>query len=84
MVKRDRPQMTIKMAHALFVLDNRLESDTQNMKYLLIFYGNSGYANAPLCCAYTYISCILLILFFTWTNVKAQSVNDSKGRFLTS
>ena len=30
-------------------------SDIQNMQYLLLFHGKSGYANAPRCCVYTYI-----------------------------
>ena len=36
------------MAHARCMLDNSgLQTDTQNMYYLLLFHGNSGYANVP-------------------------------------
>jgi hypothetical protein len=37
------------MARALCMLDNRLQSHTQNMYYLLLFHGNNGYAKASQC-----------------------------------
>ena len=36
-------------------------TDTQNMKYLLLFHCNNGYSNAPEC----YIIRTLLVLFFS-------------------
>ena len=31
--------------HALRILDNRLQTHTQNMYYLLLFHGSNGYSN---------------------------------------
>ena len=45
-------------APALCVLDS-LQTNTQNMQYLLLFHGNHSYANAPHC----YVICILPVLF---------------------
>ena len=41
MVQPDRPQTTIQ---------RMLQTHTQNMKYLLLFHSNNGYANTPRCC----------------------------------
>jgi hypothetical protein len=49
--------------HALYMLDKQgyTHTHTENMQYLLHFYGNRGYANAPHC----YVACTLpVILWF--------------------
>jgi hypothetical protein len=49
---------SIKTAHALCVLDNYDYKRTfRIISYLLLFHGNSSYANAMLC--YTYFACLV-------------------------
>ena len=43
-VEPDRPQMT--MVHARLL---RLQANTQNMSYLLLFHSNNGYTNMLRC-----------------------------------
>jgi hypothetical protein len=47
----------------------RLQTHTQNKKYLLLFHSSNGYTNAPQC----YIICTLLILFVFSTPLRGSS-----------
>jgi hypothetical protein len=43
------------------MLDNYDYTHTHNMQYLLLFHGNSGFANSLLCYVCTYINCPVAI-----------------------
>jgi len=43
------------MAYTHYILDNKGYRDALNTKYLLLFQGDSGYANASQYYVYTYI-----------------------------
>jgi len=38
----------------------RLQAHTHNMKYVLLFHGNYGYATEHQCYVYTYIACLVI------------------------
>jgi hypothetical protein len=61
MVESDRPQMTVQRTRFACWITKATEIHTQNMKYLLLFHSNSGYANAPCCYVYTYVTSLVLI-----------------------
>jgi len=48
------------MAHAHFKPNKCTDTHTQNMKYLLVFYGQHSYANAPEYYIFTTLPVLLL------------------------
>jgi hypothetical protein len=57
--QQDRPHdnMVRRMRSACWY--RRLQTQCQNMEYLLLFHGNNGYANAPQCYVNMYVACSL-------------------------
>jgi len=41
----------------------RLQTQTQNIQHILLFYGNNGCTNAPKCNVYTYIASLVIVAF---------------------
>jgi hypothetical protein len=58
-VERGRPEMAICALQAGYL---RLQTHAHNIRYILLFHGNNGYANAPQWCVYRHIACLLLSL----------------------
>jgi len=56
MGETDRPQTCARC-----MLNNLgyKHTHTQNMSYLLLFHGNSGYASVSQCYVYTYVACVV-------------------------
>ena len=48
-----------------------LQTHTQNMYYLLLFHGNSGYANGPLCYFIRRLNVACLVCAFIWDSAVA-------------
>jgi len=73
MVQADRPQLTISYgACSLHGGSLRLQTHTQNIYYLFLFYGNNGYANAP---AISELSGRVISCYFQKVNVKCKVMN---------
>jgi len=45
--------------HALHAAYLRLQTHTQNMRYLLLFHSNNDYMNTPQCYVYMYIASLV-------------------------
>ena len=75
-VEPDRPQMTVRRM-PLYAGYLRINTHTQNMQYLFLFYLNSGYANAPHCYLYAYI----VVRTPLWWIITRRVVVISYGRF---
>jgi hypothetical protein len=64
MYSRTGHKWQYNVAHAFCVLDKYGYRHTLRIcKYLLLFHGNNGYVNAPLCYICTHIVCLLLPTF---------------------
>jgi hypothetical protein len=55
----DRPHMTI-CSHVLHSGYIRLQTQIQNMKYVLLFHSNNGYTNAPQCHVSAHIASLVI------------------------
>jgi hypothetical protein len=67
LVRPNRPQTTVKYSTcALHFGQVRLQTHSQNMKYLLLFHGNNGYANANSILRYTYIASLVIYSIITY------------------
>jgi hypothetical protein len=58
----------------------RLQTHTQNMKHLLIFYSKNGYPNAPQCYVYTFIACLV----YNWRRDECVSWGDPRFSVILS
>jgi hypothetical protein len=59
----ERSQMTIRrMRFECWIL--RLQTHTQNTKYLSLFHSQNGYGNVSQCYVYLYIACLVLFIYY--------------------